>query len=421
LQWDDGSIAAGLRPLGQGMVIDLGSNSDELPAQVLKWLKLPRMLIHPSDPAITARHFVSNNGIYDVWAAWNTTGAPITATLSFREGLRPASCRDVNTGAAVPVDSDASGARISNIVFGPWETHVYLSPRRQLDLAAADWFTLQRGWWSGTADPGKPVPAYHSRFCVDLTDDWACKLVPGPVHGAPPEDVSMADPALDDSGWPRVRPGIFNLPDNSDCRHAFFRKTFTVPADWAHGLVRLFARVEGQGSFREYLDGRPYRPTAPDDEAGGAFKPGSKHCLVVESWSNDLPTGPATPFFLSYRPDPVATQDLSTWAFAADRLKFDAPAALPRTTPSGGAVRTVVTIDPKYAGRSVFVHVGAGCDLVIVNGHATPGNPNFYKYADVNATPWVKFGAENTIVAVFHDPRQLAEARLEFYDKSQYP
>ena len=84
-------------------------------------------------------------------------------------------------------------------------------------------------------------------------------------------------------------------------------------------------------------------------------------------------------------------------------------------------MRTVVTIDPQYAGRNVFVHVGAGCDLVIVNGHAAPGYPHFYKYADVNATPWVKFGSANTIVAVFHDPQQLADARLEFYDKTHYP
>jgi hypothetical protein len=421
LQWDDGSIAAGMRPLGKGMVFNLGANSSVLPLQVLKYLDLKQVPIVSSTPEVMTRHFVSNNGLWDIWALWNQKGVPVTATFTFRDGVKPASCRDVNTGAAVAVDSDTNGARLSNLAFDSWETHVYMSPRKQLALAAADWFTLQRGWWSGTADPGSPVPPYHSKFCVNLTDDWACRLVPGTVSGTPAEDLAMADPKLDDSSWPRVRIGIFNIPDNSDVRHAFFRKTFTVPATWTHGLVRIFARIEGQGGFREYIDGQPYHPTTPDDDLGGALKPGSTHHLVVESWSDSLPTGPATQLFLSYRPDAVATQDLDHWAFAPDKLKFGESSNLPLKTPSAGAVRTVVKIDPKFAGRSVFLHVGAGCDMVVINGHGTSGYSNIYKYVDVNATPWVKFGAENTIVATFHDANEVQDARLEFYDKNRYP
>ena len=46
------------------------------------------------------RHFVSNNGLYDVWILWNTKGEPVTSTFTFREGIRPAWLRDVNTGQA---------------------------------------------------------------------------------------------------------------------------------------------------------------------------------------------------------------------------------------------------------------------------------------------------------------------------------
>jgi hypothetical protein len=59
--------------------------------------------------------------------------------------------------------------------------------------------------------------------------------------------------------------------------------------------------------------------------------------------------------------------------------------------------------------------------MVIVNGHGMDGYGNIYKYVDVNATPWIKFGAGNTIVATFHDPSTISDARLEFYDKSRYP
>jgi hypothetical protein len=422
LQWDDGSIAAGVRHLGKGLVVDLGANSGVLPGQVLKWLKVSPVPIESSDRAIMTRHFVSNNGLYDIWALWNQNGTPVTATFTFRPGFAPpVGCTDVNTGAAVPVTASDKGSQLANVAFDAWETHVYMSPRMQLGQAASDWLALQRSWWSGTADPGKPVPTYKSKLCMDLTDNWACKLVSGPVTGTPAEDLSMVDPRLDDSAWPRVRIGIFNIPDNSDCRHAFFRKTFIVPENWTHGLVRIFARIEGAGDTREYIDGKPYQPKAPDDDLGGAFKPGSRHTIVVESWSADLPTGPTTAFYLSYRPDVLGTQDLKSWAFAPDHLTYQAPAALPFTTPAPGSVRTIVKIDAKEAGKSVFLHFGTGIDLMIINGHFIGGYGNIYGYADANLTPWVKFGSENTIVVTFHDPIKVTEAHLEFYDKSQYP
>jgi len=419
LQWDDGSIAAGVRHLGKGLVVDLGAGSAVLPGQVLKWLGLKRTGIESSDPAIMARHFVSNNGLYDIWSVWNTKGDPITA--SFNLTTTATSVRDVNSGDSVALKGSDHGPQLADVAFTPWETHIYMSPRMQLGLAASDWLTLQRGWWSGTADPGKPVPLYKSKFCMDLTDNWACKLIPGAITGTPAEDMSMVDPKLDDSAWPHVRIGIFNIPDNSDCRHAFFRKTFTVPENWNHGLVRIFARIESSGNTREYIDGKPYQPKAPDDPLDGALKPGSRHTIVVESWSTDLPTGPTTALYLSYRPDALGTQELKTWAFAPDRLTYQAPAVLPITTPSPGAVRAIVKVDAKEAGHSIFLHFGQGIDMMDINGHGISGYGNIYAYADANVTPWVKFGSENTIVVTFHDPITIPEARLEFYDKSQYP
>jgi hypothetical protein len=422
LQWEDGSIAAGMRKLGKGMVINLGSYSTGLADQVLMWLKVPRVPIVSSDPAVRARHFVSNNGLYDVWSFWNEKDSPTTVSFTFRGGYKPASCRDVITGTEVPLDADANGVRLSNIAFSPWETHAYLSPREQLDRAAADWFALQRGWWSGTEDPGKPVPVYHSRVCLDLTDDWACKLVPGDFVGTPPEDRSLAEPSLDDSAWPRVPFEIFNATANADCRHAFLRRTFTVPTEWKNGEVRLFARVSGEGSFREYLDGNPFFPASVNDDCGGVLKPGTRHCLVVESWGDTLPTGPSTPVFLSYRPNPIATKTLDNWAYAPDRLRFGAPHPLPVTTPSGGALRTVVNVPASDAGRSVFLHVDANCDDLIVNGHSSRGGySNVYSYYDANVTPWITFGARNTIVATFQGASKIANPRFEYYDKLQYP
>ena len=86
-----------MRRLGKGMVFNLGANSLVLPFQVLEWLHVKKTPIASSDKAVMTRHFVSNNGLYDVWVMWNTKGEPVTSTFTFREGMRPAGLRDVNT------------------------------------------------------------------------------------------------------------------------------------------------------------------------------------------------------------------------------------------------------------------------------------------------------------------------------------
>ena len=88
------------------------------------------------------------------------------------------------------------------------------SPRRgRLADAPTEWFTLQRGWWRGTADTGTAIPPYIAKLAVNLTEDWAFKPREGLVTGAPPETASLADPKLDDASWPRRRIRSISLTD----------------------------------------------------------------------------------------------------------------------------------------------------------------------------------------------------------------
>lgn len=422
LQWDDGAVAAGVRKLGKGMVFNLGSNSAVLPGQILEWLNVKKVPIESSAKTIMTRHFVSNNGLYDIWAMWNTKGEPAVATFTFREGYKPVRCRDVNTGEDVPIDSDATGATRLRLAFESWQTRVFLSPRGRIGQAPADWFALQCRWWSGVGDPGEPLPPYRPKISLDLTDDWAYKILDGAGTAAPPEDASLADPALDDSSWKRMPIGIFNLPDNTDARHILFRKTFRVPQDWDRGRVLLFTHGDVLGGWRRYLDGKPLRVTATDDDLGGVLKPGSTHCLAIEMWGPTIPAGTRTPVFISYRPDPVSRQAMNdNWSCAPDRLTYGAASTLPLTTSAGGAARTMVKIDARESARNVVVHVQAGVDGVIVNGHWLSGFTNIYHRVDVNVTPWVRFGQDNELIVVFHDKITIQGASLEFYEKGVYP
>ena len=89
--------------------------------------------------------------------------------------------------------------------------------------------------------------------------------------------------------------------------------------------------------------------------------------------------------------------------------------SLPLTIPAAGSIRTTVKIDAAQSARNVMIHVEAGVDSVIVNGHWVAGFSNIYHHVDLNVTPWVRFGRDNEVIAVFHEKTTIGDAWLEFY------
>ena len=423
LQWDDGSIAAGLRHLGKGLVINLGVNSSAAIPQVLEYLHVRHVNGTTGVHAIVTRHFISNNGLYDIWALWNSDDKPVTPTLTFNNGVRPDWCRDVNTGEQMKVSYDDNIAKLKDVPLDNWQTRIFISPRAQLANAPAEWLTLQRGWWKGTASPGAPLPPYQAKLTVNLTDDWAFKPIDGAVTAAaaPAEDVSLADPKLDDSSWKRRQIGIFDIPDYPAAQHGIFRKHFTVPADWNKGKVLLDIGVDAPGGgAREYLDGQAVRPNEVNDKFGATLTPGSVHFLAVEIWGASPPVGTRTPMFLYYRPNFLSRQPIKdNWAVAENVLKYAPAQALPVSMKLYGTFRTVVRIDASHAGENVFLHTVTDNNhqhTIYVNGRAVLGAGNY----DVNITPWVKFGQDNELI-VYCDNTTLQDASIDYYDKAAYP
>lgn len=425
LQWEDGTIAAGMRKLGKGAVIHLGiDNPQALLPQILRWAKLKRVPGEVSDRRAILREFISNNGLYDIWVLWNQHREPMQVDLKFRDGYDPQSARDVNTGEAIAISHDGGGASLSNIALDGWHTRAFLIPRAQLAAAPAEWFVLQRSWWKGTADPGPPIRAYQSRITVDLTDDWAFKpLDSAPPAGPPAEELSLADPHLDDSNWPRMPMGILDIPDHPDIHHAIFRKRFTVPAEWNHGHVMLRTHSDDLDGSRKYIDGKPIQAKDSNDTLDGLLTPGSTHLLAREFWSHGPPTGTRTPVWISYQPDPLSRQPLpQTWAFATDYLSYDSEVMLGRSTPSEGALRCVVRIKAA-AGQNIVVHARTNDTSLrglIFNGHWTGANGNVSRGFDINVTPWVKAGEDNEVIIVT-GKTTLHEASIDCYEKEQYP
>jgi hypothetical protein len=147
--------------------------------------------------------------------------------------------------------------------------------------------------------------------------------------------------------------------------------------------------------------------------------------LTTEIWGAAPPLGTVTPAWISYLPDPVTATMLNKWNFAGDYLTYDQETKpLPYQAPDRGALRCIVEVDPKLAGKTVMLHVvtsDAGLSALIVNGRFYAGYGNIYNFIDANVTPFIKFGEKNEIIAVVGSKTILQQVRLGFYEKGTYP
>jgi hypothetical protein len=429
--WQDGTVAAGMRPLGNGFIIQLGTTPEprRLLGEILDWAKVRR--IPAVAEGVLMRHFVSNNGLYDVWALWSDSDKPRTTDLVIRNGLALKSVLDVETGKCLATQADAGGVRVVGLQFDAWQTRVLLTPRGDIAAAPAAWFQLQRGWWKGTAAPGKPLPDSPSKLTVDLSADWAFK--PLPVEQT--DVASLVAPRFDDSTWKRTGLGIFTIPDHPDVRHAMFRKRFTVPATWNTGRVTLWVQSWNSDTFldagRVFLDGQPLGPALRSgiagSDAGGVLRPGTTHVLAVEiTGPEKMPLGVRGPAWIAYHPEPSARTELSgLWEISTDGLHYGPPATLPGPL-VGKAARRTVKIDARHAGRNVVVHAAAdnySLAGVLVNGRfVLRFRHNIGGEINLNITPWVKFGQDNELILVSNGGNgTLREVSLEFHDRKSYP
>jgi hypothetical protein len=425
LQWNDGSIAAGIRHLGKGMVVTLGTNSWAAVPPVLEYLKVKHVECSTGVRDIVTRHFISNNGLWDIWVLWNSTDHPLTATLTLTSGVKPDFIRDVNTGENMTITyGDNVTATLKDLQLDTWQTRAFISPRGQLANAPGEWLRTQRGWWRGTENPGTPIPPYQPRNCVNLTEDWAFKPVDGAIAAgtSPAEDASQADPKLNDSSWQKREIGVFDIPDFPQTHRAFFRKHFTIPAEWTHGHASLDAGPDGgPGSgLREYLDGQSTSPNEVNTKFGATFTPGSSHILTFDLWNANAPVGPRNSLFLTYTPDPISSEPVkNNWAVAEDDLKYGPAQSLPISMKLYGTFRTTIHIGAEHASQNVILHTATDNNhqhTFYINGRIVMGAGN----RDVNITPWVKFGQDNEVI-VYCDNTTLQDASVEYYDPAVYP
>ena len=438
LLWKDGAVAAGMRKLGKGHIVQFGCKSDGGGVSIapsawfslLDWAGVRRNLATlelarkaESSTNYYFREYASNNGLYDIWSLWNENDKKELQADIVLKTAKPTHALDIVTGKDIAIRN----GRLSGFTLAPLETRMFLTPRTQIGQAALDWFVLQRGWWRGTTPVTKGFPAPSEKYRRSLNAGWAW-LATGDKDLA----ESWAAPSFDDSAWKRQPLGIWSTPENLGVRKAAMRKTFTVPNEWDNGRVALWVRSTGYPDFagvgRIWLDGKMIQNwggEAADRICEDVLKAGTTHTVMLEVKSEGPITGLPGDCWLTYAPNPATTIDLAgTWKMGKDMFKIDGDVTLPGNYAAKLMRRSVVVSRELEGKTAVLTMRSQRAFSVFVNGTYLPFSGGPTKNGNImNITPFLRYGQDNAIELVsVYDKGEVKQVSLDFYDKSAgYP
>ncbi|MCL1921392.1 MAG: hypothetical protein FWG50_10010 [Kiritimatiellaeota bacterium] len=398
-RWEDGTTAIGIRPLGKGHVITFGmrllpSNDEHirlLLCDVLKWAGArPMNLLAPRH--LNPKHYVSNNGLTDIWVVWNHHDKPLDYTFAFRDG-KPRALTDALTGQ--PADPAAE--------IPPFEFRMLTSPRENAPADATRiWLGIQRGYWQGTekikfAAKEKDTTNFGQNV-LPLDGTWA-------VNGQPMQLTS----------WTRDTVG--------DAKRFTAEKTFTVPKHWKNGETALWCvglytgHLNITGRARFLLNGEEVAPFRDGGGVAGLPLPlsaGQAATLRIEIENSDdlCVRGLAGQCFLAFTPTPARTVDLSgEWDV---RREINTPPDTKQRIPgnvTGGYISRAFEMPTIGKGERVHLYMKNDRDITgaIINDRYVRRNHHMFgevTYLDV--THIIKPGAPNRIVLCGHgnDPNR---------------
>jgi len=420
LAWaNNAGIAMGVRPLGNGKVIAMGTGMPSVSdgwQELLKWcgITLPEV---PTAPGCRVVHFVSNNGLYDVYLVWaqdpeSTKGhgtfltEPATITLTIpgtQTTMVSVLTSETIKGKVVGDKVEFGGLKVE-----PLETYAFLAPRPNIIGAPLTWLKLQREWWKGTMKPA-PAPAPEVKpwlNTVSLDADWAFEPVPGPMK----DDATLASPGVNDSAWTRMDIGVWYGPKYPDTKHGIFRKRFTVPADW-QGTGRNWLWIRGAspgyptlppGKMQVFLDGQPVTGGQHGyiaEDLTDRLTPG-EHTLAVATETLSVIGGIIGNVWLEHIPDPSFRQSL-----AGDWNGVQLPGT---TTIPADQIKREFTPDPARKALRAMLYIDTEKNIVdgiYLNGRLM--NRDFAgMHCLVDLTPYLRWDQPNSLTLISMYPSQ---------------
>lgn len=443
-RYSDGAAAITLRHVGKGRVIVLGSPfwRDSYDGAGMWWpgegqsLFLEDVLaglgLKPLASADThdvwREHYLANNGTEEYLCLWNPFDTPRTFTTDWTTVHPATALYDPKNGQPIAGTITGNTVHLEKVTLAPLETLIVASQvRRPPADAVKAWFD-HLALWSRPSAPGvvlqRPdLPVYELKLTLDLKAKAmsASELAPG----KPAELSKLADPG---AGY--VRGGSQSYeeyktqPDAQ--RRVVFHVPVTVPPSWRAGdrihlQVRAFSHAIGNvvGPVDAWCNGQQVLTQANCSAQGYEAKDGGggevdlapvlnlkgPNALVMVTG----PNGFIGEVVITCQPQPAETLEVTgDWQVQTDEDHGLKAAPLPGTFTGIFATKTDVTVPAAWQGSRVFLRldVGAGFGLAGINDRVVfhdmwSGEPTL-----VDVTPWVKFGAANSLTVLTKDGMQ---------------
>ena len=424
-RYRDGAIAIGLRRLGRGRVIVLGSPfwrdsydragtwwpgaaQETFLQDLLTGLGVPPDVPASSPTPVWRDRYVATNGAEEFLLLFNpgeTTTETVTADWHTRSPITQVF--DPKTGLPFPVKINDTGAQVT-VTLAPYETKILAtqSARPPTDTVS-DWYDALSTRWQGTAPGHKAIRPALPEFYA-LFPSGAGKVVD--TASVTPERLAAlsSSPEAED-GWDGgldfVRPKFLEIATTPD-QSVLYRRVLTIPASW-HPGDRYVLRMKQFADFNGviYLNGKQVA-TAPQvfaeqiDEfqndgidVSSALRFPGPNVLVVAANQN----GDAADPDVWRQPAPVSTLSLAgDWTVKPDEDHAPTVGQFPGTV-TGLLVTKSLVVPASWSRSHVFLRLkwdmGARPGKVAINDKVFAYESFTPDYVDV--TPWIKFGRPN--------------------------
>ncbi len=437
-RYADGTLALGMRTLGKGRVVVLGSpfwrdsydgNGMWWPGEgqnafledLLAGLGL-RPLASSDSRDIWKEHYLATNGTEEYLALWNPFDTPRTFSVDWTTQHPASGLYDPKTGHALTGLIEGNQVRLDRITLAPLETLIVATqPLRAPQEAVSDWFAHLAWWWrpseGGEVLERPDLPVYDLR----LEESLEARLVSeGDLAGL--DMAAISGGAEAGPGWvPGAGQSVEELRSRPDpARRVVFRCAFQAPRGWRAGDryaldIRAFSYPGAAGPVDAYLNGVQVLRQVDSRAAGyGALDGGASadvSNLVKLEGENILvfvtnQYGFTGEVVLRRRPAPVEAVEIrGPWRVQVDEDGGVMSQELPGTLQGLYASKDDVLVPAAWQGSRVFLELElaepADYDSFAVNGKVVFHPVNWYKpvrYMDI--TPWVRFGRANSLVLI---------------------
>ncbi|MHB9023027.1 MAG: hypothetical protein ACYC7E_02470 [Armatimonadota bacterium] len=435
-RYADGGIAIGMRTLGKGRVVVLGSPfwRDSYDGAGMWWpgesqcVFLEDMLaglgLKPlassNSHEVWREHYLANNGTEEYLALFNPFDEPKTLTVDWTTVHPAGGLYDPKNGQPIEGTINGNTVHLDKVILPAMETLIVATqPARPPQEAVKDWFDHLALWWRSSA-PGQPLtrpalPVYD----IKLNDSLLGKMVNGDEY-AKMNLIALSNGVDPGEGWSRATGrSPETLRWKSDpTRRGLFRCSFTLPASWSAKddctlSVRAFSYMPGAaGPVDAYLNGVKVLDkvhsgaSGYDKLAGGASGqvsaqlqfPGANTLVIVTGQF-----GFAGDVILSRKPAPSEQLEITGhWAVQQDTDTGITQTTLPGSFKGLFAEKRDITIPAAWKDSRVFIDISLGekadYNAFAINGKMVLHPVNWFPavtYMDI--TPWVKFGEANTL------------------------